>query len=358
MRFLKIIFLFILFFSSINSFSQDLYGGIEIGSQGIKTSVIKIKNVNQETYQMVDFWTTNIGLAKNLGVKENLNSEKIDEAVKVISKDFERLQKEFKVSIGNIYIVSSSGISKAKNLENLIDKVIESTMKKVTVVSSKTESIFLLRGCVPQENYMNSLILDFGGTSIKGGYVEDAKNNNIVFKPISLNFGTISFNEILEQKTIGKKDLESYNEEIFKYIPSLDAKVVNMFNQHESSKTKNLIYLAGGAPWAYCMMNLKTVNEDYNEFTLNDLKEYHAFLQNSFKKFVEMSETDSNIKTVLDTYNQRQLIAANTLLISSLENIGNLETKRFFYTKNGQVAWLISYVLDSAKGVKIPYDEN
>ena len=103
------------------------------------------------------------------------------------------------------------------------------------------------------------------------------------------------------------------------------------------------------------MMNLKTVKEDYNEFTFNDLKEYNAFLQNSFSKYVEMSTINKNIENVLNVYNQRQLIAANTLLISSLENLGNLDTKRLFYIKNSHVSWLISYVLDSAKGIKIPY---
>ncbi len=355
MKFLKSIIFFYLLILSINSFSQGFYGGIEIGSQGIKTSVIKISNLEKENYELIEFWTTNIGLAQDLAKNGTLYSKKIDEAVKVISEDFEILQKEFNISIGNIYIVASSGVNKAKNISVLVDKVIDATMKNVNLVSEKTESVFLLRGSVPQENFMISLILDFGGTSIKGGYVEDAKGNDIVFKPISLEFGTLSFNEILEQKTEPKKDLESYNEAIFNYIPTLDAKVVEMFSKHELSKTKEFIYLAGGAPWAYCMMNLKTVKDDYNEFTFNDLQEYHAFLQNSFKKYVEMSSTDKNIEKVLNTYNQRQLIAANTLLMSSLENIGNLDTKRFFYTKNSQVAWLISFVLDSAKGIKIPY---
>jgi Ethanolamine utilization protein EutJ (predicted chaperonin) len=353
MKFLKSIISFFLLFFSINSFSQELYGGIEIGSQGIRTSIIKIKNVENETFEMVEFWTTNVGLAKNLSKTGTLDAAKIDQAVKIVSEDFETLQKELNVKISNIYIVASSGISKAKNLDVLVDQIIDCTLKKVNIVSSKAESVFLLRGSVPKENYLNSLILDFGATGIKGGYVIETKSNDVIFQPISVAFGTISLSEILEQKTNNKKNIDTYNEEVFKYIPTLDEKMQNVFNQHEISKTKNLIYLAGGAPWAYCMLNLKTVN-DYNEFTFRDLQEYNAFLQNSFQKYVDMSATNLNIEKVLKTYNQKQLIAANTLLMSSLENIGNLDTKKIYFTKKSQTAWLISYVLDSAKGIKIP----
>ncbi len=57
------------------------------------------------------------------------------------------------------------------------------------------------------------------------------------------------------------------------------------------------------------MMNFKTVKEDYNEFNFNDFKEYNAFLQNSFSKFVEMSTANKDIEKVLVTYNQKQFTA-------------------------------------------------
>ncbi len=66
-------------------------------------------------------------------------------------------------------------------MKTLIDKIKKLTLKIQILFRKKIESVFLFRGYVPQENFMISLILDFGGISIKGGYVEDAKGNNIIF---------------------------------------------------------------------------------------------------------------------------------------------------------------------------------
>ncbi len=354
---MKLKLLFIFYFLLLNNitFSQELYGGIEIGSQGIKSSIIKIKNLQLESYESKEFWTTNIGLAKNLGKNGFLEEDKIDEAVKIVVADFERMQNEFKINIGNIYIVASSGVKVATNIETLIDKVRDVTMKNVNVVAIETESKLLLRGCVPQKNFMNSLILDFGGNNIKGGFVLENKNKNFAFAPLNLKFGTISFSEILNQKSGNKLKIEPYIEEIFNYIPTLDKQFIEMLNQNDLCKTKENIYLTGGAPWAFCMMDIEVVNDDYNQFTFLDLQNYNATLKNNFESYEKLSETNPNVAKVLKTYNRRQLLAANALLMSALENIGNLETKKIYYTKYGQIGWLISYVLDAASGIKIPY---
>lgn len=355
MNIFKLLFIYFLFIQ--NAFSQDLYGGIEIGSQGIKCSVIKIKNIQTETFESKEFWTTNIGLAKNLGKNGFFEEEKINQAVKVVVSDFERMQSEFKINIGNIYIVASSGIKNATNIETLIDKIRDITLKNVNIVSVVTESKLLLRGCVPQKNFMNSLIIDFGGNNTKGGFVTENKGKNISFASLKLNFGTISFAEMLNQKSGSKPKIEPYIEAIFKYIPTLDKQVVEMLNKNSLAKTKENIYLTGGAPWAFCMMDIEVINEDYNQFSFLDLQNYNATLKNNFESYEKLAETNKNVATVLKTYNRKQLLAANTLLMSTLENIGELEKKNIYYSKYGQIAWLISYVLDTANGIKIPYED-
>ena len=356
MKKIKFFYFLIVLLLNLNSFGQDLYGGIEIGSQGIKCSIIQINNIKTESYVSKEFWTTNIGLAKNLSKNRQLEEAKIDEAVKVVVADFERMQNEFKIKIGDIYIVASSGVKVATNIETLIDKIRDITMKNVNVISVATESKLLLRGCVPEKNFMNSLIIDIGGNNIKGGFVTDNKNKNITFAPINLNFGTVSFSELLNQKSGNKLKIEPFIEEIFNYIPTLDKQIIEMLNQNDLCKSKENIYLTGGAPWAFCMMDIAVVNDDYNEFTFLDLQNYNATLKNNFESYEKSSETNKNVAQVLKTYNRRQLLAANTLLMSTLENIGNLESKKIYYSKYGQIAWLKSYVLDAANGIKFPYE--
>ena len=355
--------LYISVFFTLLSFglkAQELYGGIEIGGLGIKSSIINIKNTESETYELNHFWTNDIGLAKNLSKNGLLEKDKINQAFNIVISNFHKMQEEHKIKTGNIYIVGSSGIKNAKNIDILVDKIRDSIEKSVYLVSTLTESKFLLRGCVTEKNYANALILDFGGMSVKGGFAIENKNNdnNLKFQSIKLELGTISFTEILNQKSGNKLKIEPYLDEIFKYIPELDKKTTTLFNENEQAKTKENIYLVGGAPWAYCMLNLDVINPDFNEMTFKDLKDYEATLKNNFEYYEKLALTNQSVEKVLKTFNRRQLLAANTLLISTLEAIGNLDKKKIYFSKRGEVAWLISYVLDSAKGIKISYDEN
>ena len=60
-------------------------------------------------------------------------------------------------------------------------------------------------------------------------------------------------------------------------------------------------------------------------------------------------------KKVLKTYQQKNLIAAFNLLETCLEVIPDMKNKKIYFAKQGQIAWLVSYVFDNARGVKQIY---
>jgi hypothetical protein len=45
---------------------SNIYGGIEIGSKGIKMSVLEVGNIKKGDYTVKSFWTENIGIIKGL----------------------------------------------------------------------------------------------------------------------------------------------------------------------------------------------------------------------------------------------------------------------------------------------------
>ena len=57
----------------------------------------------------------------------------------------------------------------------------------------------------------------------------------------------------------------------------------------------------------------------------------------------------------LKTYQQKNLIAAFNLLETCLEVIPDMKNKKIYFAKQGQIAWLVSYVFDNARGVKQIY---
>ena len=68
---LKVIIIFI-FLVSPSLFSQEHYAGIEVGSKGVKMSVINVQNIKKGKYEVVDFWTENIAIAKGISIDGKL----------------------------------------------------------------------------------------------------------------------------------------------------------------------------------------------------------------------------------------------------------------------------------------------
>jgi hypothetical protein len=84
----------------------------------------------------------------------------------------------------------------------------------------------------------------------------------------------------------------------------------------------------------------------------DDILALRTIAENNYQRFVTDAETNPEKQKVLKTYQQKSLIAAFNLLETSLEVLPNIQSKKIFFAKQGQIAWLVSYVFDNAKGVK------
>ena len=340
-----------------NAFSKDLYGGIEIGSKGIKVSVIDMLNVKKSQYEIKGFWTENVGIAKGISIDGNLALADMEEAIKLVMIDYDKLLNGFKVENSKIFIVISSGVGMARNVADLANKIKELTKKEVEVISSKLEAKLSFKGCVPLKSYSNALFLDIGGGNTKGGYTDDV-NDNPIFFPINLDLGTITLTEKINKKTRTDK-LPEFIETAFNYLPTLRTEVNKMYQERPLSLDKKTVYFSGGAVWAFFTLNSGgAAPENYNAFTYADVLEYNAVIQNNFKRFEELATTNEEVQRVLKTYSQKSLISANNLLLTALEGLGvtsDTTSKKLFFVKQGQISWLLSYIVDSSKGAKVVY---
>ncbi len=353
----KIITFFTLFFlfTSINIYSSTTFGGIEIGSKGVKITILDVENAKKNIFTLKEFWTTNVGIAKGISIDGNLASDDIEAASKVVLENYNKLLNEYKIEDKNIFIVASSGVGIAKNTDVLVDKIRFLTHKEMEVISSKLEAKLMFRGSIIKKLYLNSLLLDIGGGNTKGGYVEIRNEDINVFYPFNINFGTITLTEKINNEVVNKEDINAFTDKLLAFVPKLDADVKQMYSERPEYKEKKNIYLSGGAVWAFFTLSNNQGTENFSEFTYEDVLYYDAVIKNNFKKFTDLSTTNPEIARVLKTYSQKHLIAANTILLTSLSNLGELESKKLYFVKQGQIAWLLSYVADSAKGSKVIY---
>jgi len=330
---------------------SNIYAGIEIGSKGIKMTVLDVVNIKKGAYTVRSFWTENIGIAKGIAKDGNLAAADIDKAVATVLTNYSKMLNEFKIEDENIFIVGSSGVAMAKNTQELADKIFLATTKTLDFVDATTEGKMLLKGCVPPQEYLNSVILDIGGGNTKGGYVDVRNNNVFVFFPLSVSYGTITLTEAVLKNT-RKDDLTEFKEKSFGFLPILRKQVDAMYSSSPEALDKKKIFMSGGAVWAFYTLFNGLAKESFNKFTIENVLDYDAVLKNNFKKFEELAKTDKEVETVLKTYSQKHLISGSNMLLVTLEAIPDINNKKLFFAKEGQIAWLVTYIAERSKKVK------
>ncbi len=358
MKIKKILFFsFLVYLTQNLSFAQNinLYAGIEIGGKGIKTSVIEITNIKRGEFNIISYWAENVGIAKGISIDGNLLKEDIDKTALIVKKNYERIKSEFNVTESNIFIVGSSGVAMAKNTKELIEIVKTDINKDLEFIDVSTEGRMLLKGCVPPTEYKNAMVLDVGGANTKGGYI-DVRNddNNFIFFPLSLNYGSVTLAQAVLKKT-KNETISEFNEKSFGFLPSIREQVAAMYASSPVALEKEKVYMSGGAVWAFYTLYNGAAKNTFNEFNLEDVLNYDAILKNNFQKYEELAKTDKNVRQVLDTYKQVNLISGSNILLVCLEALPKINDKKLFFAKEGQIAWLVSYVADRSKKVKKIY---
>jgi exopolyphosphatase/pppGpp-phosphohydrolase len=348
-------FLFLLLFQNA-LFSQDSgeFAGIEIGSKGIKISILDVTNIKKGNFTVRSFWTENVGIAKGIAIDGNLAQEDIDKAAAAVLSNYIKIKEEFKIADENIFLVGSSGVAMAKNTQDLINKIKATTKKDLDFIDAQTEGKMLLKGCVPPADYKDSMVLDIGGGNTKGGYVDVKNNDNFVFFPLSVSYGTITLTEAVIKKT-RKDDIAEYNEKSFGFLPILREQINAMYGKSPVALEKEKVFMSGGAVWAFYTLYNGAAKETFSTFNLEDVLNYDAILKNNFKKFEELAKKDKDAEKVLKTYSQKYLISASNIFLVCLEAIPNINEKKLFFAKEGQIAWLVSYIADRSKKVKKIY---
>ncbi|MEO0059591.1 MAG: hypothetical protein RLZZ312_1238 [Bacteroidota bacterium] len=351
--FFKILLIFFLK-SSQSAAQNNLYAGIEMGSKGIKMSVLDIQNIKKGEFTSKAFWTENTALAKGIAKDGNLNIADIELSSQVVLKNYNKFIKDYKVDKKRIFVIASSGVGMANNTDLLVARIKVLLNVDLEIIPTEREARLLIAGGVPASRYTNSVLIDIGGGNTKGGYIDVKNIDTYVFFPVSMRLGTVTLTEKVKLYT-QTEDFSEFLEWSTVYNDLLKSEVTGMFNRRTSAKTKKNIYFSGGAVWAFKTLFDRKPIDNFSEFTPKEVKDYKTQLVFDFAKFEKLAKTNAEVAAVLKTYDQKHLLSATDLLLGLLNNIENPEEKKFYFVKNGQMAWLVAYVLESVKGGKTIY---
>ena len=342
---------------------EDLYAGIDVGSKGVKLSIIQIgKNASL---------TGSFVAVKDTAVNTDFISftpATFSATVKGMTSLYNVALNEYKIPAAKIFTVISSGIkgqamkeNKMDNVKRLVDSFkisINDSERKIPIIDAMGEAKLSHIGIVPEARRFNTFLIDIGSGNTKGGYFKNGDTKEL--KLFMLNWGTKTIANATEKRLDEDKTLTNYKKQLSRVLAGdPDREIVYAVNESGAYNMNDNFAFSGGIAWAVATMLYPELSENsvvpLNFEDLNNFNEKLAgnyanmtpeiLANNVVDKTLNKAEIATEIRKVQKVFDQRALMAGTSLLLNIVRQFeGTQEKKHFFLVKNGQVGWISAYV--------------
>lgn len=341
----------------------DLYAGIEVGSKGVKLSVIEMKKnaENGSTFSIVKDTSFNTDFI-------SFTQPTFDATAKTFAGLFQTAVTKFNIPSKRIFTVISSGVkiqSEKENKKDWVEKLIKEfrskvnePQRKVEVVDVQQEAKLSHQGIVPANRRYNTFLIDIGSGNSKGGFFP--YGNDSYFYLFQLSWGTKSTANAAEKMCGDDKSHENYTRQLVRVAAGAEnSEIAYAVNTSGSYPVSDHIAFSGGIAWATATLLYPELNTNpVVPVTYEDVERFHKRVTENYSSFSEiylMSKLtngkwdkkliSSEIKRVHGVFDQRSLMAGSALLLRIMRQFKSVnEAKQFYLLKNGQVGWVSAYV--------------
>jgi hypothetical protein len=343
--------------------NSGIYCGVEVGSKGVKLSIVEIGNGAQEQ------------AAFNILKDSTVNTDFISFTPATFTatlNGFEGLYttalNKYEINSASLYTVISSGVKteaeknqKTAMVQQLIDSFrrrINEPGRKVEVVSVEDEARLSHLGIVPNSRRYNTFLIDIGSGNTKGGYFPNGNTKD--FKLFQVPWGTKSTANAAEKKLGDDNSLLNYNRQMYKVLQQAEnSDIIYAVNASGGYPLSDNIAFSGGIAWAVAtlirpdMIDNAVITVSFNEVMQFSEKLFrnHTSLKD---EVLLMGIKDNNrqksqwakeIQRVHSVFDQRSLMAGTGLLLKIMRQFASIyESKDFYLVKSGQVGWISAYV--------------
>jgi len=362
----------ILLFIGCNAFAQNslrpkynnstIYTGIEVGSKGVKMSVIEIgKNAQSNG-------------AFNIIKDSTINTDFISFSDPTFTATLDGLYglyttaaNEYQIPVKRIFTVISSGVKmqaekekKTVWINNLIDAFrlkIKEPDRQVEVVDVTKEAILSHLGIIPEARRFNTFLIDIGSGNTKGGFFPYGTTET--FRLFQLNWGTKSVANTTDKRCEGDNTLDNYGKQLYKVLSAAEnTDIVYAVNASGSYPLSDNIAISGGIAWAVATLSHpEMLDNSVVAVTYPEIERFCQKLSNNFETLtpdaLAAGITDPDMKDavrkesarVQKVFDQKSLMAGAGLMLKIMRQFASaFETKQFYLVKNGQVGWVSAYV--------------
>lgn len=340
---------------------SSVYTGIEVGSKGVKMSIIEIgKNAQTNgSFHILKDTSFNTDFI-------SFSQPTFQATLKSLCGLYNTALKEYKIPAKRIFTVISSGVrvqaEKDKKMEwvsNLIDSfrvLIKEPNRKVEVVDPRLEGKLSHLGIVPESRRYNTFLIDIGSGNTKGGFFPYGNTED--FKVFQLNWGTKSIFNAADKNAGEDKTISTYNRQLFRVLSGAEnSEIIYAVNASGAYPLSDNIAISGGIAWAAAtLMHPDMLDNSVIPVTYAELSKFcenlyynpglysSPFISRSFRP-ESREPVIAEVSRVHQVFDQKSLMAGAGFLLKIMRQFESaFAGKQFYLVKNGQVGWVSAYV--------------
>jgi len=340
-----------------------VYAGIEVGSKGVKMSILEVgKNAqNNGTFNTLKDTSVNTDFI-------SFSPATFSATLTAFSALFTTAKEAYKIPSENIFTVISSGVTgqAAKDAKQFMVKALADSFKVninepqrlVALVDVTEEARLSHLGIVPADKRYSTFLIDIGSGNTKGGYFPNGNTNDL--KLFQVNWGTKSVANGTEKRTTDDNSLINYKKQMYRVLEgAADAEIVYAVNVSGAYNMSDNIAFSGGIAWSVATLIfpelvdnpvVPVTYDDVLKFSERIYENHNALNENALLSKITDNTLDKKamaeeVKRVHKVFDQRSLMAGTGLLLKIMRQFeGVYEKKQFYLVKSGQVGWISAYV--------------
>ena len=343
--------------------NSSVCGGIEVGSKGVKMSILEIgKNAQSRG-------------AFNILKDSSVNSDFISFSPSTFQATldglcnlYSTLIKQYKIQPKLVFTVVSSGVKtqaqkedKTYWINNLIDSFrlkIKEPQREVSIIDVMDEARLSHLGIVPETRRYNTFLIDIGSGNTKGGYFPYGNTRD--FKLFQLGWGTKSVANTTEKRCGDDNGLSNFNKQLSRVLSEAEnSEIIYAVNESGSYPKSDNVAFSGGIAWSVAtLMFPELIDNSVVGVSFDQLIKFNerlrsnyaslsevALVKNIMDKSLDQEAIAKEIKRVHQVFDQKSLMAGTGLLLKIMRQFQSIyEGKQFYLVKNGQVGWISAYV--------------
>lgn len=342
---------------------SEVYAGIEVGSKGVKMSLVEVGKNSQKS---LDF-----NILKDTSVNTDFISftpQSFSATLSAITGLYKFAMTGFHISSDKIFTVVSSGVkvqadkvNAAGNINKLIDSfrnAVNEPNRQVEIVDVLQEARLSHLGIVPESRRYNTFLIDIGSGNTKGGYFPNG--NTTDFRLFQLSWGTKSTANAAQKRMQDDQTIFNYSKQLYRVLAgSANDEITYAVNLSGAYNMSDNVAFSGGIAWSVAtLVSPELIDNPVIPVTYDEVEKFFNRLIQNYSSYSEEELTKTlgdptlnktligkEIKRVHAVFDQQSLLAGTGLLLKIMRQFEGLyDKKQFYLVKNGQVGWISAYV--------------